>query len=114
MREEVEIQLLQRLFRLHGGVRSRIVMQEDVRLGSATSLIANVIFESRQCLHVPFGVDGSAFTQELNPERALTVEEEGQHDLSTMRISSRFQWRIRALFRPDLQEQAFQFGECIS
>ena len=55
MREDVKLQLLQ-LLRVNGGLRSRIVVQKEVRFGSAASLIPDVVLKLIARVNVPVGV----------------------------------------------------------
>ena len=61
MGQDVKLQSLQLLFRAHGGVWSSIVVENDVRLRSAASLVANVRFQVIEGMDVTFCVDGGAF-----------------------------------------------------
>ena len=61
MGQDVELQLLQLLFRAHDGVWSSIVVENDVRFRSAASLVANVHFQVIEGMDVTFCVDGGAF-----------------------------------------------------
>ena len=97
MGEDVKLQLLQFLLPANGYVKSRIVVQKEVRIGPAASLIPDVVLKLTGRVNTPVGV-GAPFAQEFDPERPLAIKKERQHDLLTVRVTPCFQGGIRSHF----------------